>query len=63
MVKEYWMVNTSQGLVHTDKDGRIWWGGSPSLVFVPIFADRKEAQRFRTRATKVLKKKFKVRWF
>ena len=55
MVKEYWLVvaDGRNVCLGTD-DGEIYWDGSSSMTRIPLFNDRKEAQKFSRRAKRRL---------
>ena len=52
---DFWVVDTDKGVSFADEEEGIkkfWLGGSPSLVFVPIFKDKKEARKFQRKVRK-----------
>ena len=53
--ENYWIVIISDGVACIGNDNeKIYRGGSPSMVFYPIFKNRKDAIRFGVKAKKVL---------
>jgi hypothetical protein len=53
--KNYWIVITSNGIACIgNDDGKIYRCGSPSMVFYPVFENRKDAIRFVVKAKKRL---------
>lgn len=57
---ECFVVLWEHGIIFKDrKEDRIWLGGSPSLVFAPVFPHKKQAQDFARKARRLLKAKGK----
>jgi hypothetical protein len=57
--KNYWIVITSDGIACIgNDDGKIYRAGSPTLVFYPVFKNRKDAIKFGIK----VKKRLGVSW-
>lgn len=48
-MSEYWLVKSNNGTIYLDKEGEWWLGGSSSLIWIPLFKDRKNAMKLARR--------------
>ena len=52
---DLWIVETDKGVAFADEKRGIkefWLGGSPSLVFVPVFESKEDARKFQRKVRK-----------
>jgi len=57
-MRKCYIVLWENGTIFIDRDkSKLWLGGSPSLVFAPVFPHKKDAQKFARRARRLVNEK------
>ena len=60
----FWTIETPNGCIVMDDEGKMWRGGSSSIVFIPLWRDKAEAMKMRKQVQRLWKNKpYAERWY